>query len=294
MSGSFTGIGVTVSYDPDTNEINVISVMDDSAAKDAGILAGDKIHAVDGVSISDVSYEELLSSIRGEVGEHLEITLIRDGKHITVTAVRKQIVEKSVTYSIDDGKIGYVKITGFKKNTAEQFKEAIDFLEENCAKGIIFDLRDNPGGYFDTVVDVIDYLVPDGTRIASYNKSNRETIFTAEDGHHIDIPSAVIFNGNTASAGELFSAAMKDFDDMGILKSVSIGERTYSKGVMQSTEYFSDGSALTLTIAYYNPPSDVNYDGVGVSPDVEVKDEGATDMPLAEAYIEISKLIQTN
>ena len=294
MSGAFAGIGITVTYNEEMNAIEVLSVTDDSGAYEAGIRKGDFIIGAAGKTIYEIGYDELIQLIRGEVGEPVDITFIREGETHMVTAIRKQVVERTVNYSITEDKIGYVQITGFKGNTAAQFREAIDYLEACGAVGIIFDLRNNPGGYLDAVVNVIDYLVPDGTRIASYNKSGTETVFTAKDGHSVDLPMAVIFNGNTASAGELFSAAMRDYDKAGIIRSVSVGTTTFAKGIMQSTFTFSDGSALTLTTAYYNPPSDVNYDGIGVEPDFTVYEVSNGDAPLAAAHTEIGKLINSD
>ncbi len=292
MSGSFVGIGVYVKYSEQDNTVIVSSVMENSAALDAGVLAGDCLYAVDGKTLAELGYDAFINAIRGEVGTSVALTVIRGGEYIDLTAVRKQITEKSVSYSIDGEKIGKVKITGFKQNTAEQFREAIDALEAAGAVGIIFDLRDNPGGYLQTTVDVIDYLVPVGTRIASAKRISGEDTYTAKNEHFITVPITVIFNDATASGGELFSAAMRDYAAMGILKCTTVGTNTYSKGVMQNTGTFGDGSTLTLTVGYYNPPSNVNYDGIGVAPDVEVKWSAEGDPQLDAAYAEIKKLIE--
>ncbi len=295
MSGSFAGIGVSVNYNEERNAIHVLSVTEGSGAEEAGIVAGDLIVGAAGKTIDEVGYEGLISLIRGKVGDPVEIQLIRGDETITLTVMRKQVVEKSVTYKMLADKIGYIKISGFKSNTPEQFREAIDTLTSSGAEGLIFDLRDNPGGYLDSVVEVIDYLVPKGTRIASYATAKGETVYTAKNDHTVDLPMVVIFNGNTASAGELFSAAIRDYADMEILTAVSVGERTFAKGIMQSTRVFSDGSTLTLTIAYYNPPCNVNYDKTtdnpGITPDFECGEAVGTDAPLAAAYTEIKKLI---
>ena len=292
MSGSFAGIGVTVSYNREIHEIEIMSVIDGSGAFDAGILAGDKILAVDGTALADVTYEELIALIKGEVGSHVDVTVDRGGEAMTFTVTRKIVEQESVFYSLDDEKIGYIVITSFKDNTPDQFREAIDALTEGGAVGLIFDVRDNPGGYFGAVVDVIDYLVPKGTRIASYFYLGEERVFYAIDDHSVDLPMTVIFNGVTASAGELFSAALRDYTEAGILNSVSVGELTRGKGVMQSTRPLSDGSYVTFTTSYYNPPSNVNYDAVGIYPDVEAPEVQGIDNPYETAYAELKKLIE--
>ena len=172
----------------------------------------------------------------------------------------------------------YIKIKSFKgddeNNTALQFREAVSFAEENGAEGIIFDVCDNPGGYLHLVTDMLSYLVPTDTPIVSFS-STKASIDADNDGtasnpydHVLNLPSVVITNKNSASAAELFSGALRDYNDMGILKSTLVGEVTFKKGIMQSTITFNDGSALTLTTALYNPPSDINFNGIGVYPDV--------------------------
>jgi carboxyl-terminal processing protease len=177
---------------------------------------------------------------------------------------------------ISDGKIGYIRITGFKSNTAEQFIEAVNAIEDAGAEGVIFDLRSNPGGYLDAVVTMLSYLVPTDTKIVSF--SNGKAPIHASEGtelekkdHTLSIPAAVLCNENSASAAELFTAAMRDYNDMGLLTATVIGTVTYKKGIMQSTIPFSNGASLTLTTALYNPPSDQNFHGVGVSPDVTIE-----------------------
>lgn len=291
MSGTFVGIGVYVRYSEAERKLQVIEVIEGSGAEDAGILAGDLLTEVDGIRLTDVGYDTFVSKIRGEEGTTVNVKVLRGDEELTFTPTRKQVTEKTVKYSIDEDLIGYLQITAFKNNTATQFKEAIDALETKGCRGIIFDLRDNPGGYLLSVVEVIDYIVPVGTRIASYTDSTHEVVYEAESEHALTVPITVIFNEYTASAGELFSAAMRDFAAMNLLECTTVGINTYSKGVMQNTGVFNDGSTLTFTIAYYNPPCDVNYDGIGVSPDVEVEWIAGTDTQLDAAYTEITKLI---
>lgn len=289
MSGSFVGIGVQVRYSEEDGTITVISVNENSAAEEAGILAGDVIYAVDGVTVEELGYEGAVSKIRGEIGTDVTITVKRDDETIDLVATRIQITEQTVKYLLTEDKIAILTITGFKGNTAEQFREAIDRAEREGARGIVFDMRDNPGGYLNSVVEVIDYLAPEGARIASYTSSTEgETVFVSDDGHSVNLPFAVVFNEYTASAGELFSAAMRDYGDMGIFNAVTVGAKTYSKGVMQSTLGFADKSTLTMTIAFYNPPCNVNYDGIGVTPDFE---ELEPEAQLERAISELKALI---
>lgn len=296
MSGSFVGIGVTV-QNPEGNIITVIGITPGSGAETAGIQVGDIICSVDGTSVDEVGFESLVNMIRGEIGTFVKVTVKRGEELLDFNVERKQLVEATVSYDIDEDLIAYVQITRFKANTAEQFGEVMAALTEAGAKGIIFDLRGNPGGYLDSVVDVLEYFVPKETRIVSYKFGTEdETVFYAEDDNVIHLPITVLCNEYTASAGELFTAALRDFREWGLVNVRIVGTTTYKKGVMQNTFTFQDNSALTMTVAYYNPPSNVNYDGVGVVPDVvvELPQEAQTDLQLEAAYEEIVRMIATS
>lgn len=292
MSGEFGGIGITVSYNNETKTMTVETVLQGSGAEEAGILVGDLIIGAQGKSLEEVGYSGIVSLIRGKIGETVEVTLSRNGEIITAYPIRKKVVDQTVTFKMLESNIGYIRITAFKDNTPDQFREVIDTLTEMGARGLIFDLRNNPGGYLRSVADTLDYLIPDGHLIASYTDSKDTYVYTSGDGHSVDLPMCVVFNGNTASGGELFSAAIRDYADMGIINAISVGQTTFGKGILQSTRYFSDGSTVTLTVAYYNPPSDVNYHDIGVEPDFEVADAQGTDAKLAAAYTEILNLIE--
>ena len=276
MSGSFVGIGVSVLRNELEGTILVQSVEIGSPAEAAGIKADDYIVAVDGVSIEEIGTVELINRVKGEIGTEVTVTVKRGDSTIDFTMTRAKITETTVSYKMLDDKIGYIRITGFKSNTAEQFIEAVNAIEQAEAEGVIFDLRSNPGGYLDAVVNMLSYLVPTGTKIVSF--SNGKASIYAEDGtalepedHTLSIPAAVLCNENSASAAELFTAAMRDYRNMDILTATVIGTVTYKKGIMQSTIPFSNGASLTLTTALYNPPSDQNFHGVGVIPDVTIE-----------------------
>ncbi|MBQ3015322.1 MAG: S41 family peptidase [Clostridia bacterium] len=297
MSGSFVGIGVSVLRNDLEKTIFVNSVEPGSPAFGAGILPDDYIVAVNGKRVLDIGTLEAVNMIKGEEGTEVTVTIDRAGEEISFTMVRAKITETTVSYSVmEEENVGYVKITSFKANTASQFFKAINALEEANVKGIIFDVRRNPGGYLTAVTDILSYLVPTGTPIASFSSSKAPInatnggIFETDD-HTLKVPSVVICNETSASAAELFTAAMRDYNDMGLLKSTVIGVTTYKKGVMQSTYEFNDGSSLTFTTALYNPPSGENFNDVGVIPDVIVEDDGER---LNTALSELIKLIENN
>lgn len=302
MGGSFVGIGVSVIRNDLENTIQVVGTEPDSPAESAGIKPNDYIIAVNGELISEIGARAAVDKIKGEVGTSVSVTVKRGEESITFNMIRAVISETFVTYEfIENTKIVYIKIKTFKgddeNNTALQFREAVSFAENNGAEGIIFDLCDNPGGYLHLVTDMLSYLVPTGTPIVSFS-SDKNPIYAGNDGtsknpydHVLNLPSAVIVNGSSASASELFSGAMRDYNDMGTLDSTLVGQLTFKKGIMQSTVTFNDGSALTLTTALYNPPSGINFHGVGVSPDVTVENE---DDFLSTALEEVNKLINAS
>ena len=317
MSGTFGGIGVVIEYDHNAETLQVSTVYIDSPAEAAGIMAGDYIYAVDGKTIEEVGYLNIVDLVRGEIGTSVKITLKRDGELIEVTAIRALVEEKTVAYKLIDGEIGYVQLVSFKDNTFAQFVEAIDALEEMGVKGYVFDLRNNLGGYVHSVRSIVSYLISNGQPIISYSYKNFPTeVLNSEtdihptkkdpenpslplkEDHKTTLPIVVLCNEYTASAGELFTAAMRDYADMGILNAVTIGNKTYGKGVMQSGFVYSDGSSIIFTVAYYNPPCGENYDGTGITPDIEIDisydGDTAVDSQYNKAIEEIKSLINAN
>lgn len=292
LSGEFYGIGVVVTYDYVQGTLTVTEVLSGGGASDAGIKVGDLIHKVDGELVSEIGYSKAIDTVRGENGTTVKITVLRGDAELEFTITRKKVVEESVSYSIDENKIAYIKISSFKENTVKQFKDAIDDVVENGAVGIIYDLRSNPGGYLSTVVSMISMISPKGATIVSFSNDYGPPV---KDSNHssLELPTVVICNENTASAAELFTAAIRDFGDTFEYFDVTlVGTKTFGKGIMQSTYLFTDDSSITLTVAFYNPPSGINYDGIGITPDVIVTESESGDAQLEAAYNEISKMIK--
>lgn len=302
MSGKFGGIGVLVVYDHNNKTISVDTIYIGSPAEKAGLKEGDIIYAIDGKTVEELGYDKAVNFVRGKIGTEVKITVIRNEKQITYSVIREAIEEINVSYELDpESKIGYIKIAQFKDNTFDQFVEAITHMEKNDAKGIVFDLRGNPGGFLRSVTDVISYLIPNGNVVVSYKyKGQGETVYVTKDDrfghdHVVNLPFVVICNERTASAGEIFTAALRDYRDQGIMNASIVGTTTYKKGIMQNTYYYLDKSSITMTVAYYNPPSGVNYHGIGVTPDVVVENtDSEIDLQLDVAYIEMQKLLNAN
>ena len=285
MSGNYTGIGIVVSKN-DEGLIHINSVNEGGSAYDEGLKAGDLITSVDGIPVLERGYEDSINAIAGEEGTTVTLVVDREGESISFTLTRRRLVENSVTYSLENG-IGYIKISSFKSNTDEQFIEAVDYMERNGAKAVIYDLRNNTGGYLSSVLNALDYVAPKGTTLASFS-NDYDNDEVSKSAHSFLIPSVIICNEMTASAGELFTAGIRDLAGMGYLDATLVGTKTFGKGIMQSTYTLSDGSTITLTVAYYMPPSGINYHEVGITPDVVIErsKEGDAQLDAAKAAIE--------
>ena len=279
-SGSFEGIGATVSKDMSTGVISVVKPLEGSPAEAAGLEAGDVIIKVDDLELTnDMELDFVVGHIRGEKGTNVDIQVYREGEedYLTFTITRDKIETKTVAYEMLEGDIGYIQVEQFIENTPELFKEAVDSLQKDGAKGIVIDLRDNPGGFVNSVIEMSDYLIDDdevaeggstkGLLLQTKDKNDAVMDeYKCEDGHSVDIPMAVLVNGNSASASEIMAGCLKDYN-----KAELIGTTTYGKGIVQSVIPLSDGSAIKITIAQYFLPSGTAVHKVGVKPDKEVE-----------------------
>ncbi len=270
-AGEMTGFGFTLQQD-ESGYIKIAGIMENSPASELDINIGDFIVAVNNVDVLENGFEKSMELMSDTNEKELNLTIRHDNKDKAYTLTRREIEMVTVTGEMLDNEIGYIKISGFKKNTYQQFREILDELNNNGAKGIIFDLRENGGGLLDSLEDCLDPLLPEGViATAEYNDGHSDTIICS-DASEMNIPMVVLVNGHTASAAELFTAALKDFG-----KAEVIGETTYGKGVMQSTIELSNGGAVVLTIAEYKTVISDCYDGVGITPDYIVENSDSDD-----------------
>ncbi len=270
MQGDLVGIGVQVIYEPETNSIEIMLVMPDSPAEKIGLQCGDLIVGVDDLRADKDGYEKLVDAIAGKAGTPVKLTIRRDGKEFTETATRDHVTSLSVTYQmLKDGKTGLIRIIEFNGTTPGQFKAAVEDLEKAGATALIFDLRNNPGGQLDSVLSVLSYLLPKDKVLIRISDAQGNEVSqkdeSKEEDHTVDLPMAVLINGNTASAAELFTSCLKDYD-----KVTTVGELSYGKGCMQYMYTLPNGGVLSLTTRMYSPPLGENYDGVGITPDISV------------------------
>ncbi len=263
LYGLNTGIGVQITAHPDNMTIYVLEVHKGSPADKAGIKKGDEIVGLDDYVVSEYGYSESLAYIKSiPAGSRIKVIVQRDGKELTLNIALEQFVSQTVFYEIIDNK-GYIQITQFTDATVDQFVEAVNYMEEQKVDGIIFDLRGNGGGTLTSVYNMVDYLVPEGLAIRVDYKGEANDQIYMSDANEVELPMVVLTDENTASASELFSQSLKDYD-----KAVTVGSTTYGKGVVQRTFTLSDGSMVKFTVAKYYTANETCLDGIGVTPDI--------------------------
>lgn len=268
-AGEKVGAGISVLLQ-DNGYYRIETVFENSAADQAGVVVGDLMVAVNGIDVSGKDDKEgevpfdIFKELQGEVGTKVSITVQRDDKEIDFVLKRKMFEIVSVTSKMIED-VGYIKIDEFNINTYDQFNIEVDKLIKDGAKGLIFDLRDNGGGILNSCYKMIDKLVPAGEIASSVdNKDNKKVLATSKESQ-IDLPMVILANGGTASASELFTAAMLDFD-----KAEVVGAKTFGKGILQQLIPLGDGTAVNLTTDAFLPPSGVSFHGIGIEPTYEV------------------------
>ncbi len=268
LSANYAGIGALLQKDKGTGAVQITKVYPDTPAEKAGLKEGDTIISADKFIAVDEELDEFVQHIRGEEGTKVELVISRGDKEITVTCTRASISAPTVEHKMLDDKVGYIAVSQFAETTYNDFVAAYEDLESQGMTSVIFDMRDNGGGLLDSVVDMLDYLLPKGVVVYTQDKYEKQEDFTSDDKHQKNIPMIVLVNGNTASAAEIFTGALRDFDYATI-----IGTKTFGKGIVQSTIPFSDGSAIKLTTQTYYTPSGECIQGKGINPDIELKFE---------------------
>ncbi len=267
-SGVYCGIGATVSQNAETGVITIVKPFEGSPAHKAGILPGDIIYKVDGKEVTGEDLSEVVSNMKGLEGSKVVITVVREGESdpISYTVKRAKIEVPTVEYQMLENKIGYISILQFDEVTVEQFNTAVDKLEAKGMKGLIIDVRDNPGGLLASVVKIVDRLVKPGLVVYTEDKYGNREEEKATDKAAVSLPMAVLINGNSASASEIFAGTLQD-DKVATV----IGTTSFGKGIVQKVIPLSDGSAVKLTISKYYTPSGRNIHGVGITPDIKVE-----------------------
>jgi len=280
IEGETSGIGVNVIYNADYGVIEVLNVVKDSPAEQAGVLPGDLIVTAgeERESVAELGYYPAIDKLRGPVGTVAVFSVLRGDDYsesIDFEVVRAEVTSTTVMYHVYelDSSIGIIKISGFETPTPVQFAEAYAALVNAGCDKFVFDLRYNPGGELNSVVTTLDQILPDGPIVRITDASGNVVKQYDSEATEITAPMVLLVNGSTASAGELFTSAMRDYN-----KAKIVGTTTYGKGCMQTTVPLTDGSAVSVTFRLFNPPFSENFHGVGIEPDVVVElDEALKD-----------------
>ncbi len=264
--GKYAGIGVVVNIDEQANILTVTQVYKNTPAEKAGFLAGDIIYKVDGEEVIGLPVNEVVDMVKGDPGTEVVVTIMRGDKEIDMTMMRAEIIAERAEWKMVEGNIAYIKLYEFNGNCGDLFHQAVkELVTVGGAQGMILDLRYNPGGDKGIVVDIADTFLPKGPIITLVdNKGN--SVVDSSDVEYLGIPLVVLVNEHSASASELLSGAIQDYEGIGVI----MGETTYGKGVAQGFTSWIDGALLKLTTSKYLTPSGRCPQDVGIIPDIEV------------------------
>lgn len=264
MSNTYVGVGITIALREDGQGLDILEVTADSPALEAGVLAGDRLVAVAGTDIAGMTVSEVSKLIKGEEGTKVSLTVIRDEQKLELSVERRRIKSVVTTGQMLPEGVGLITIENFDDRCAAETVEVIEQLREQGATALVFDVRNNPGGYKREMVKLLDYLLPEGPLFRTVDYKGNEQVDTS-DADCLKMPMAVIVNLESYSASEFFAAALSEYD-----AAVTVGEKTFGKGYFQNTFELKDGSAVTLSIGKYYTPEGESLAGVGLTPDVEV------------------------
>ena len=279
-NGDMQGIGISVIHNTDYNVIEIINVFPNSPALEAGLEPGDLITYVgigeNATPVEELGYTNAVMALQGTAGTFCEFTVNYGDNYAQIkeySIERGFVKEQTVTHRIceTDKTVGIIKILEFDATTPDQFLTAIDDLKANGVEKLIFDVRYNPGGNLTSICEILDFLVPEGPIIRIRDKDGKEETVDSDESE-FNMPMVVLCNGSTASAAELFTSALMDYD-----KAISVGNVTYGKGSMQTTIPLTDGSGVKLTTKMYFPPFSEGYDGIGITPDIEIDMDESTE-----------------
>lgn len=294
MEGSFDGIGAELGIKDGV--LTVVAPIEGTPAKNAGIRAGDKILKIDGEITSDMSVEDAVKRIRGKKGTEVTLTIVRNGESKTqdITIKRDRIEIKSIIYDKKEGGIAHIRITKFAEDTTKEFNKAVAQAIADGTKGIIVDVRNNPGGFLDVAVDIASKFMPKGEVVVwEQGRDGEKKEFRARGGDSLsEVPVVVLMNEGSASASEILAGALRD-----VKKAKLIGKKSFGKGSVQQLEKLSDGSSLRITIAKWLTPSGQSIHEVGLSADLEVEMteddfKNNRDPQLDKAIEELKNIIQ--
>lgn len=266
--GIYYGIGAYVGIDADTSLPRLTGIIEGTPAQESGLRAGDLLYKVDGEEVQGLELTQVVSKIKGEEGTSVHLTIIREGAtdYLEVDVVRRKVESPTVNQKILDGGIGYIQIIEFDTVTLDQFTEALAVCRGSGMKGLILDLRGNPGGNLNTVCDIAREILPKGLIVYTEDKDGKRSEYTCDGTKEMKEPLVVLVDSGSASASEILAGAVKDYG-IGTL----VGTTTFGKGIVQRIISLSDGSAVKLTVSNYYTPNGNNIHKIGIEPDIEEK-----------------------
>ena len=278
-SGKFYGVGALCSIN-ESGGVMVLDAFEDGPAYKAGVRDGDVVIKVDDTDITGMDLSSAVALIKGDKGTQVNLTIVRDDKTFVFSIIRDEIITKTVDYKMMENSIGYIQISQFDEVTTEQFKEALTDLNNQGLKGLIVDIRSNPGGLLNVVVDIVDEIIPKGLIVYTDDVNGNRKEYNGSSDNEITVPMAVLVDGNSASAAEIFAGAVQDYG-----KGKIIGTQTFGKGIVQTIQPLTDGSAIKYTIAQYYTPKGQVIQGNGVTPNmvVELPKDATEDLQLDAA-----------
>lgn len=285
IEGIYSGVGAVMSQDQESGVITFVNVYKDAPADLAGVKDGDILNEVDGRSVDGEDLSEVVTWIKGEEGTEVNLGVYRqvkgDVQELELTAVRAKVEAHTVEYEMKEDQLGYISVSEFDTVTLEQFQAAINDLESQGMKGLVVDLRSNPGGNLSTVCDMLRLVTPKGTLVYTEDKNGERTDYTNDEDHTFEHPMVVLVNGYSASASEIFTGAVQDYGVATV-----VGTTTYGKGVVQQTLDLQDGTSMKITISEYFTPKGRVINEKGITPDVEVEYEADEENPDADNQLD--------
>lgn len=274
VNNAYVGIGVTIQQEAEEG-YRILEVSAGGPAEEAGIEVNDLLFEVEGQDVRNMDITQVRDLVKGKEGTSVNLRLLRKGEHVSVTVERRKVETAVATYEMLENNVGLVTIVNFDSRCAEESIAAIETLLEQGAKALVFDVRNNPGGYADELVKLLDYLLPEGELFRTVRYDGKEHVDTS-DADFLDLPMAVLVNGSSYSAAEFFAAALREYN-----AGIVIGEQTVGKGYFQTTYTLSDGSAVALSIGKYFTPKGVNLsEAGGLTPDVVIDLDEETEVAL--------------
>lgn len=267
MSGEYEGIGATVRTDEATGGLQLVTIMDGSPAQAAGLLPGDVIVEVEGADVTGLDQNEIIAQVRGPAGTSVDLGIQRQSEPevLDVEVTRERITVASVAYEVLDGDIGYVRLSQFEFGSSQELRDALEAMDANALKGLILDVRGNPGGYLTTSIEVASAFIPEGTVVTERGPERERTYDALGNASAPDVPMVVLVDAGSASASELIAGALQDNQ-----RATIVGTKTFGKGSVQTWHTLSNGGGVRITVSRWYTPSGRSVNDVGIDPDVNV------------------------